>query len=164
MPVRALVTALTRTRHISYQTAIAAKNSHKDIAGPEFSRIINVAQISPQKPTSCRLLAKPDERSGLAKRFDVPDLAYFASNVTLVRNEEYSIQISGSFEARVNYGKIHGVETIKGEFETFLLNNAEGLGSGMNIEDATDYDDEVEAGGNIDIGEISAQYFSMELT
>lgn len=143
---------------------MSARKSNIDAVGPEFSRVINVAQISPLKPISCRLLARPEERAGLSLRFDVPELAYFASNVTLARSEEYSIRITGQFEGRVNYGKLSSVDSITGEFETLLLNNAEGSGSGMRLDDAEDYDDEVGAGGNIDIGEISAQYFSLELS
>lgn len=164
LPAQVMLIRAAQRTHRSYVAPILAKKSNIDVVGPEFSRIINVAQISPLKSTSCRLLAKPEERAGLARRFDVPDIAYFASNVTLARTEEYSVRITGTFEGRVNYGKLSGMETITGEFETLLLNNAEGSSSGMRIDDAEDYDDEVGAGGNIDIGEISAQYFSLELS
>lgn len=163
-PFQTLTSSYARNEYIGSLVSRSAKKSDVNAMRPEFSRVINIAQVSPLKPTGCRLLAKPEERAGLARRFELPDLSYFASNVTVARKEEYSIKITGTFEARVDYGKMHGVQTITGEFDTLLLNNAEGPGSGLNFEDATDYDDEVKAGGNIDIGEISAQYFSLELS
>lgn len=37
------------------------------------------------------------------------------------------------------------------------------LVSSLNLDDEMDYDDEVDGNGNIDIGEIAAQYLALEL-
>jgi hypothetical protein len=56
------------------------------------------------------------------------------------------------------------VQVITGDFETMILDGySSGGGSDMDLDSATDYDDEVGPNGEIDIGEIAAQYFSLEM-
>jgi hypothetical protein len=40
-------------------------------------------QVPERRPVLCKLLAKEKEREGLAERFDIPELLYFAANVTV---------------------------------------------------------------------------------
>ena len=57
------------------------------------------------------------------------------------------------------------VEIIKSDFDTLLLDNSgpsAALGAN-DINELLDYDDEIGSDGNIDLGEISAQYLSLEL-
>ena len=95
-----------------FSTKLFAKKKKSAPVGPEFSRVLNVAQVRWQKkiktvngygwvslifsigqmkscqvperrPVLCKLLAKEKEREGLAERFDIPELLYFAANVTV---------------------------------------------------------------------------------
>lgn len=48
---------------------------------PEFSRIVNVAQIGSKRKVLCKLLAKENERQLLAERYEIQGLSYFAGTV-----------------------------------------------------------------------------------
>ena len=67
---------------------------------------------------------------------------------------------TGRLEARLKSGEFLDVEVLKADVDTLILDNTEG---GINLEDATDFDDEVGENGEIDIGEIVAQYLSLEI-
>ena len=58
-------------------------------------------------------------------------------------------------------------EVIQANFNTILLNQFDqpvtDKSIRLRLEDETIYDDEVSDNGNIDIGEISAQYLGMEI-
>ena len=66
----------------------------------------------------------------------------------------------GRLEARLRSGEYLDVEVLKADIDTVILDNTEDK---ISLEDATDFDDEVGEDGEIDIGEIVAQYFSMEV-
>jgi len=89
----------------------------------EFSRVINIEQIPERRPVLCKLLAKENERSALAIRFDIPKIEYFGANVTISRQSSSSILVEGKFDARVRFGELLDIESIVGEFDTVLLNN-----------------------------------------
>ncbi len=99
---------------------------------------------------------------GLAARFDIPELIYFAANVTVSRRDPGSIIVTGDIEAHIKGGELMEPEVLEGDFETLLLDNTGSL-SGVSFDEAMDYDDEVDKEGNIDLGEIAAQYLSLEL-
>ena len=44
-------------------------------------------KVPVRRPVLCKLLAKENERAGLAARFDIPELIYFAANVTVTRRD-----------------------------------------------------------------------------
>ena len=136
-----------------------AKKSN-EIIKTEFSRLLNVAQVPQMRPVLCRLLAKPEERLGLSKRFDIPELTYFASNVTVRWQDSASLLVTGRFEARLKSGELLDEEVYSNDFESLILNAA---GSSVSIDEATDYDEAVDANGDIDLGEISSQYLALEL-
>jgi hypothetical protein len=52
------------------------------------------------------------------------------------------------------------IERIKSSFDTLILDRSD---NGLSIEEATEYDDQVGEGGEIDIGEIASQYLSLEI-
>lgn len=145
-----------------------AKKKKKSVVPimPEFSRIINVNQVPERRQVLCKLLAKDHERKGLAERFNIPEISYFSANVTLSRRESVSIFVAGALEAHIGIqaGEFSDTQVLTGDFETILLNNYN-AGSDMqiNLDDATDFDDEVGPNGDIDIGEIASQYFALEM-
>lgn len=110
----------------------------------------------------CKLLAKDKERIGLAERFDIPELTYFAANVTVARQDPGTIVVKGTIEARMKGGDIMPLEVITSDFDTMILDNTASP-TGLSLDEAMDYDDEVDKDGNIDLGEIAAQYLSLEL-
>ena len=57
--------------------------------------VIKLHFHTPSRPVSCKLLAKPDECSALAGRFDIPELMYLSANVTLERSEMHCIEVTG---------------------------------------------------------------------
>ena len=129
---------------------------------PEFSRVLNTGQIPRDRPIMCRLLARDKEREGLAERFDMPEITYFSANVTAKRADRSSILVQGNLEAHIKAGKLLRTDSIVTTFETMLLDNT-GVGIALSLEDATEYDDQVDENGDIDIGEIASQYLSLEL-
>lgn len=128
------------------------------------------------------LYSKESERLGLAQRFDIPHLEFFSANITLRSRDAVSIAVDGSIEAHIRFGEVLDIEKIKSSFETLILNNygksSTGiaailakvnyqflfrLGLSLSLDDETDYDDEVDSNGNIDLGEIASQYLALEL-
>jgi len=135
---------------------------------PEFSRILNVGSIPEKRSVLCKLLAKPSEREGLALRFDLPELTHFAANVTVRRQDPYSIKIAGTIDAQITASStLLPPQDIYGSFETLVLDSVSFGGASsseaISLSEATDYDEEVASNGDIDIGEICSQYFSLEL-
>lgn len=149
------------------RSSLSSKKGKKPKPAParaEFSRIINVASIPDKRAVLCKLLAKPAERAGLALRFDLPELSYFAANVTVRRRDPYTLLIEGTIEARITASTLLPPQEVQADFDTLVLDNlSSGKVSGLTFEDATDYDEEIGSNGDIDIGEIAAQYFSLEL-
>lgn len=121
-----------------------------------------LSKIPGRRPVLCKLLAKEKERIGLAERFDIPELTYFAANVTVSRQDPGTIMVKGTLEAHMKGGDIMPLEVITSEFDTMILDNT-GASTGVSLDEAMDYDEEVDKDGNIDLGEIAAQYLSLEL-
>lgn len=129
---------------------------------PEFSRIMNIASIPQQKAVLCRLVANPKECDSLAERFEIPEIVSFASNVTVTREQSgVGLYVEGEFTVEIGSGsELLPTTEITSTFETNVLINVDGS---LSFEEATDYDDEVDESGDIDLGEISAQYFGIEM-
>ena len=136
---------------------------YHSVPPPYFPLCLNcTSQVPGRRPVLCKLLAKDHERVGLAARFDIPELIYFAANVTVSRRDPGSIIVTGDIEAHIKGGELMEPEVLEGDFETLLLDNTGSL-NGVSFDEAMDYDDEVDKDGNIDLGEIAAQYLSLEL-
>lgn len=147
----------------TYDSALNVKQSSSSVKiTPEFSRIIHVDKLPAQRPVLCKLLAKESERAALCERFELPELAYFSANVTLIRSDRHSINIDGKLEAHIQAGEFNDIEILTAEFDTLVLNNY-GAAEAIDLDEAADYDDEVSPTGDIDIGEVAAQYLALEL-
>lgn len=157
---------LTRPSDRSPSSTAAFAKSKKKAAkvvpvNPEFSRKVNVGKVPFNRPVLCRVIAKEAERQGLCTRFDVFDLQYFGANITLSRQDDVSILIEGILEARIKHADVLDPETIVTDFDTTLLFN--GASAGISFDDATDYDDEIDSSGDIDVGEIASQFLGYEI-
>ena len=132
---------------------------------PEFSRLVNANQVPQRRSVLCRIVAKEKECQGLAIRYDIYNITYFGANVTLIRQDGNSIQVSGTFEAHMKVAELVEPEILREDFETLLLDNSGAMPGteSLSFEDNMDYDDEIGSDGAIDIGEIAAQYFSLEM-
>lgn len=113
------------------------------------------------RPVVCKLLANENERNALSKRLDIPQLLYLSANFTAQREDVNCISIIGKLEARIKSGEYLEIESVTSDFETSILDNSM-KNAGVTIEEATDFDDEVDSNGDIDLGEIAAQYLSLE--
>jgi hypothetical protein len=129
---------------------------------PEFSRVLNIASVPERKSALCRLVANPKECLALADRFEIPEVVSFAANVTVSREQGgVGLYVEGSISAEIGAGsELLPTTTINTSFDSNMLIN---MDSSMSFEDATEYDDEVGENGDIDIGEIAAQYFVIEM-
>eukprot|EP01041_Mallomonas_annulata_P014632 gene14632-31136_t len=139
----------------------AKKQSNVIQSSPEFSRILNIANIPARRPVLCKILAKDTELQALARRLDTYSVQYLAANVTVQRENPSAILVEGSFEAYIKDGEFLDAERVQYDFETLLLDTS-GDGA-VSFEEATEYDDEVPPSGDVDIGEIVTQYLSLEL-
>ena len=127
----------------------------------EFSRIVNAAQVTGRRPVLCKIIAKEKEQAALAERLDVYQIPYLAANITVTRTDRASILVEGVLVAKIKDGEELDPYDVNCDFDTLVLDNS--AGTGISFEEATDYDDEIGPSGDLDIGEITAQYLSMEL-
>ena len=127
----------------------------------EFCRIVNSAQITERRPVLCKIIAKEHERMALAERLDVYQIPYLAANITITRKDQASVMVEGVLAAQIKDGEELDPYYVNCDFDTLVLDNS--AGAGISFEEATDYDDEIGPSGDLDIGEITAQYLSMEL-
>ena len=129
---------------------------------PEFSRVLNLNSIPERKSVLCRLLANEVECAALAGRYEVPEIVKFGANVTISREVNgIGLLVEGDFCVEIGSGSdLLPTTDIQGQFDTNLLINVDGS---LSFDEAIDYDDEVDESGDIDIGEIAAQYFGIEM-
>lgn len=141
-----------------------SSSSTSSVRSAEFKRVVNIAQIPRKQSILCKLMVKDHEKVSLAKRFDVPEILFFAANLTLTWRDAHSLSISGSIEGHIGYGdnEILSPDAITTQFDTLLLNNVN-TNAVLKFEEEKEYDDEIKADGNIDLAEIACQYFEMEI-
>lgn len=136
---------------------------------PEFSRLIAVDGISPDKVRKESLVASKQECAALAKRFDVRELSDLKAELSIRRVEGGDVvRLEGRFSADVvqtcvvSLQDVHG--QVKGHFETYF---SEEKPKGKDDLDLFLEDDdsapEVIRRGNIDLGEVVSQYLALEL-
>jgi len=136
---------------------------------PEFSRLIAIEGITPDKTRTEEIEATEEECAALAARFGLRRLAHLKGTVNIRRiSGSDMIKIDGKFSADVvqacvvSLQDVHG--HIDGVFDTYFTQNA---GAPRDEIEFT-LDDDLEAaeivtGGMIDMGEVVAQYLSLEL-
>lgn len=129
-------------------------------ATPEFSRLIAIEGISPDKTRHETITASEEECAALAQRFGLRELFDFTAKIAIRRVAGgKAIRVAGSFSAEVVQICVVSLrdvpDFIEGSFETFFSEEPVEPGD----EDAP----EMISKGHIDLGEVVAQYLSLEL-
>jgi uncharacterized metal-binding protein YceD (DUF177 family) len=127
---------------------------------PEFSRPISIEGITPDKVRKEAVEATEEECAALAERFDLRELSDLKAKLSIRRVAGGEvIRIDGAIEADVVQACVVSLRDVhsrvESKFETFFT------------EDSIDEDDEdapeMVSNGYIDLGEVVAQYLSLEL-
>lgn len=140
---------------------------------PEFSRVLAVEGLTPDKVRKETVEANAKECAALAKRFDLRDLSNFRADIRIRRVEGGDVvRLEGKLSADVVQTCVVSLQDvhahIEGEFDTFLAeeNKHAAKKFGDEAEFGIDDDDsapEVIQNGQLDLGEIAAQYLAVEL-
>lgn len=129
-------------------------------ATPEFSRLIAVEGITPDRVRKEAVEATEEECAALAERFDLRGLSGLKAQVEIRRVAGGEvIRIAGNLEAEVVQACVVSLRDVpaevRGAFETFFTENP--------VDEEDDDAPEMIQGGYIDLGEVVAQYLSLEL-
>lgn len=135
----------------------------------EFSRLIAIEGITPDKVRKEAIEASEAECAALAKRFDLRELSGLKARLNIRRvSGSAAVRVEGWFEADViqtcvvSLQDVHG--RVEGYFDTFFTEEAESAGAEPDITiDDDEISPEMITKGNIDLGEVVAQYLSLEL-
>lgn len=139
-------------------------------AQSEFSRLIAVEGISPDKVRKETIEANGQECAALAKRFDLRDLSNLKAEVGIRRIEGGDVvSLEARFSADVVQTCVVSLQDvpthIESNFETYFSEENQKHDEDdidMFLED-DDSAPEVITRGNIDLGEVVAQYLALEL-
>lgn len=127
-----------------------------------FSRLIHVSKIPQSESAICRIRANEAERISLAREFDIDTINSFEANATARYADSKTIRIQGVWKVEAQIiNSLDSPDEFSEDFETTLLCN---YNAKEPIEfDSKKWDDEVPPSGNIDIGSIVMQDFSLNL-
>lgn len=137
----------------------------------EFSRLIPIEGIVPDKPRAEQIEATPEECAALARRFDLQSVAYFRAKMTILRlSEGKIIRVEGEIDADVTQTcvvSLQGVPTeIKAPFDSYFTEDGKEVfddeAFSINLEEE-EGPDLVVQNGMLDLGELAAQYLALEL-
>lgn len=138
-------------------------------AKPEFSRLIAIDGIVPDKLRKESIVASEDECAALARRFGIRSLKNFSADLAIRRVPGgTAVRIEGSFRVDVVQACVVSLQDVhtrlEGSFDTYFTEDAEQARE----EIAFTLDDDLDAAemvhnGMIDLGEVVAQYLSLEL-
>jgi uncharacterized metal-binding protein YceD (DUF177 family) len=138
---------------------------------PEFSRLIAIEGIIPDKARVENIAASPEECAALAKRFDLQSLSGLKTRLTVLRVSEGNIiRVEGDIEAEVVQTCVVSLQGVPSEinahFDTYFTEDGkEGFDHEQlfNIDVEDELPDLVMSGGMLDLGELTAQYLALEL-
>jgi uncharacterized metal-binding protein YceD (DUF177 family) len=138
-------------------------------AHPEFSRLIAIEGITPDKIRKETVEASIEECAALARRFDLRELSDFKAHINIRRvTGGPAIRVEGSFSAEVVQTCVVSLQDvharIEGKFDTFFTEDTEKFGQETDITiDDDETAPEMITNGMMDLGEIVAQYLSLEI-
>jgi uncharacterized metal-binding protein YceD (DUF177 family) len=140
-------------------------------AAPEFSRPIAIEGIIPDKPRLEDVEATVEECAALAERFDLQSLSSLKAKLKILRVSDGNIlRVEGDLEAEVVQTcvvSLQGVPAeIKAHFDTYFTEGGkEGLEGEelLHIDVEEEFPDLIVSNGQLDMGELVAQYLALEL-
>ena len=136
---------------------------------PEFSRLIAVDSIVPNRDRIEKIEASDDECAALAKRFDLRSLSGLAASLDVQRLSEGNfIKVEADFEADVVQAcvvSLHDVPShVKAHFETYFTEDGKEFDQDEDLSaELGDCPHNVISDGMLDLGELVAQHLSLEL-
>lgn len=133
----------------------------------EFSRLIAIEGIIPDRLRKEDVTATAEECAALAKRFDLRVLSDFDAKLSIQRlSEGKMLRITGEIEAEVIQACVVSLRDVPAHvhatFDAYFSED----GKSMEDDIAIDSDEEMEdviQNGMLDLGELAAQYLSLEL-
>lgn len=138
-------------------------------AQAEFSRLIAIEGITPDKIRKETVEASAAECKALAKRFDLRELSGLKAKLNIRRvTGGPAVRVEGDFEAEVVQTCVVSLQDVhahvEGHFDTFFSEDAETEGPDIDITiDDDETSPEMITKGMIDLGEVVAQYLALEL-
>lgn len=138
---------------------------------PEFSHPVAVDSLIPDKPRHERFAATAEECAALAARFDLQALSGLTADLTVTRVAEGNIiKVEGDFGAEVVQTcvvSLQGVPAeIRAHLDTYFTEDGKEGFDGDEPPDAAmeeEFPDMVMENGQLDLGELVAQYLALEL-
>lgn len=137
-------------------------------ATPEFSHPLSIEGMTPDKERVERIRANDKECAALAKRFDLRGLSDFAAVMKIRRVAGGTVRVEGKLEAEVVQTCVVSLQDVHahvtGEFETFFTEEEQPLPEDLDLLlDDPESAPEMLTNGHIDLGEVAAQYLSLNL-
>lgn len=138
-------------------------------ASPEFSRLIAIEGIAPDKTRTEKVEATEEECALLAERLGLRDLTHLSAEVRIRRVPGgTAIRLEGSFKAELVQICVVSLRDVparvEGSFETFFTEDAGPQRGETEISFDNDLDSaEMVVNGMIDLGEAVVQYLSLEM-
>lgn len=140
-----------------------------ETAKPEFSRLIAIEGITPDKTRTEKIDATIDECAALAARFGLRSLSNLVATLNIRRiSGGDTVKIDGNFRVEVVQACVVSLQDVpalvEGSFDTYFTQGATETRNEIEFS----LDDDLEAAeivvnGMIDMGEVVAQYLSLEL-
>ncbi|MFH1157530.1 MAG: DUF177 domain-containing protein [Pseudomonadota bacterium] len=138
-------------------------------APPEFSRLIAVERIIPNKSRAEKIEATGAECAALAVRLDLRALGGLKGRISLLRMSDGNvIRIEGDIEADVVQSCVVSLQDVPSRvnlhFDTCFTEDGKELDENAEISVTLEEEfPDVMVDGMIDLGELAAQYLSLEL-
>jgi len=136
---------------------------------PEFSRPLNIEGIYLDRPRTEKIEATVEECAALATRFDLRSLIDLKASITVLRvSEGRIIRVEGDLSADVVQACVVSLRDvpsrIQAHFETYFTEDGKGFDPEAEFDiDVEDELHDVMRGTQVDLGELVAQYLSLEL-
>lgn len=137
---------------------------------PEFSRLLAIEGMIPDRPRLESIEASEAECEALARRFDLRALQGLKSKMSIIRvSEGHIIRIKGELEARVVQTCVVSLQDVPAEIRTQFEACFTEDGKGVEEQDGEEIFEEgqdlpdVMSNGQLDLGELVAQHLSLEL-
>lgn len=137
---------------------------------PEFSRLIAIEGIMPDKLRQEEIEATPEECAALAERFGIRSLSGLSARLSIrrVTGDAAAVRIECRFEADIVQACVVSLQDIPahidGKFDTYFTEKPGEEGGEVEFShDDEESTPEMVTNGNIDMGEVVAQYLSLEI-